>query len=208
MPLDASQQASHGRFRLPWRTLLLGLLATLLYWIAGVAPDNLVYHREAIAQGDLWSMISGHWVHSDRQHAVWNIAALLILGSLFERTLKHRLFSDLLLASLILSLWIGVFMPELQAYCGLSGILNTLLVSGCLTLWQQFRSPTLLLIPVLAFFKSLFELYHHQAIFTQTAWPSVPEAHLIGMAIGVLLFYTRTSLNSGNKNNSAIVSRH
>jgi rhomboid family GlyGly-CTERM serine protease len=195
MQLDAS----HGRFRLPWRTLLLALSATLLYWIAGIAPDNLVYSREAIEQGELWSLISGHWVHSDRQHAVWNIAALLILGSLFERTLRHRLFTDLLLASLLLSLWIGILMPELQAYCGLSGILNTLLVSGCLALWQQLRSPTLLLIPALAFFKSLFELYHHQAIFTQTAWPSVPEAHLVGMAIGLLLFFLRSNLERDNK---------
>lgn len=207
MWLDAKPQASHGRLRLPWRTLLLSLLAILLYWIAGAAPEHLVYSRAAIEQHELWSLISGHWVHSDRQHALWNIAALLILGSLFEQVMKQRLFCELLIASLMLSLWMGIFMPEMQAYCGLSGILNSLLVSGSMALWQQYRSPALLLIPLLALLKSLIELHQHQAIFTHTAWPSVPEAHLVGMAIGLLLFFTRTGLDAGN-DNSAIVARH
>lgn len=194
MRLNIKQAVSHGRFTLPWRTLLLCLLAITLYWLAGVTPEYLVYSRDVITQGKLWVLFSGHWVHSDSQHAIWNIAALFILGSLFEQGLKHKLLSDLLFASLMLSVWIGFFMPELQAYCGLSGILNALLVSGCLNMWQQSKSPTLLLIPVLAFFKSLFELNQHQAIFTHTAWPSVPEAHLVGMAIGLLLFCTRTNL--------------
>lgn len=186
---DISSCIRHDRYYLPWRTLSLTLLAILLYWLIGAIPDELVLNRDGIAQGEWWRMISGHWVHSDAQHAVWNITALLLLGALFEPVLKQRIWSDLLIASFLLSIWVMVYMPELAAYCGLSGILNTLLVSGSLTLWQQRRIITLLIIPVLAFFKSVVELYQHQAIFTHTAWPSVPEAHLVGMGIGLLLFF-------------------
>jgi rhomboid family GlyGly-CTERM serine protease len=192
MPLDHGNQRSHGRLRLPWRTLLLGLLAILAYILLGPAPEAWVVSREALHQREWWTLISGHWMHSDRQHAVWNIAALLILGGLFEYHLKQRIFAELLLSSLLLSLWINWYMPELQAYCGLSGILNTLLVTGTIAVWQHYRSNALLLILILALIKSLIELFSHQAIFTHTLWPSVPEAHLVGMSIGLLLVLTRS----------------
>ena len=193
MLLDHSKQRSHGRLRLPWRTLLLSLLAILAYCLSGPAPEAWVYSRAALHQFEWWTLISGHWVHSDLQHAVWNITALLILGGLFEQRLKQRIFVDLLMSSLLLSLWISCYMPELQAYCGLSGILNTLLVTGTFAVWQQQRSNVPLLILALAVIKNLVELFSHQAIFTHTLWPSVPEAHLVGMSIGLLIVLTRTA---------------
>ncbi len=196
MPLEHGHNRRHGRPSLPWRTFLLSLLATLAYIGAGPAPEAWVFSREAINQGELWTLISGHWVHSDSRHAIWNIAALSILGSLFEYRLKHRIFTELLLASLLLSVWIGRYMPELQAYCGLSGILNTLLVTGAIALWQRYRSMSLLLIPGLALVKNLIELFSQQAIFTHTAWPSVPQAHLVGMGIGLLLVLLRSGFSS------------
>jgi rhomboid family GlyGly-CTERM serine protease len=193
MPLKDGNHSRHGSFALPWRTLLLTLLATMAYFLLGPAPDAWVVSRQAVGQGEWWTLISGHWIHSDHQHALWNISALFILGSLFEQPLKHRIFTELILASLLLSLWMGVYLPELQAYCGLSGILNTLLVTGTITLWKQYHSPALLIILVLALLKNLVELFSHQAIFTHTLWPSVPEAHLVGMGIGIVFVLARTN---------------
>ncbi len=193
MPLKDGNNPRQGSFALPWRTLFLSLLATIAYFLLGPAPEAWVVSREAFNQGQWWTLISGHWLHSDNQHALWNISALLILGSLFEQQLKHRVFTELILASLLLSLWMGAYLPELQAYCGLSGILNTLLVTGTMTLWQQYRSPALLMILLLALLKNMIELFSQQAIFTHTLWPSVPEAHLVGMAIGLIFTLARTS---------------
>lgn len=178
---------------LPWRTCLLTLLSIGLFMIFGSAPDILVYKQETISNGELWRLFSGHWVHSDLQHAQWDIAALLILGSLFEQTLRRQLFSVLMLSCLIISISIIVFMPGLMAYCGLSGILNSLFSYGILQLWKSSRSAPLLLILLAGFLKNLIELHSHEAIFTDTLWPSVPEAHLLGLLTGVILFLISTS---------------
>ena len=192
MPLKNGNPSRHGSYTLPWRTLLLSLLATLAYLLLGPAPEAWVVSREAVSQGEWWTLVSGHWLHSDNQHALWNISALFILGSLFEAQLRRRMFTELILASLLMSIWMGIYLPELQAYCGLSGILNTLLVTGTIALWQQYRSPALLVILALALLKNLVELFSQQAIFTHTLWPSVPEAHLVGMAIGTIFVLARS----------------
>jgi len=175
----------HGMIYMPWRTLALTLLATCLFMITGAAPEMLIYEQTAIQNGELWRLITGHWVHSDTQHATWNIIALFLLGCLFERTLQRDLFTILLIASISISAWVYFFMPQMTAYCGLSGILNTLLVVGTLALWQKYRSTTFLLILFLAVLKSAIEIQMQSAIFTHTAWPSVPAAHLAGMVIGL-----------------------
>lgn len=185
-------QGRRGSLWLPWRTLFLGLLATLAYLLAGPAPEAWVFSREAINTAEPWRLVTGHWVHSDLQHATWNIIALVILGVLFEPHLKGRLFTDLLLSSFLLSLWIAWQMPWLAAYCGLSGILNTLLLTGTMALWQRYRSHTILLVAGLAVAKNLVELFSQQAIFTDTSWPSVPQAHLVGMTIGLLVILSRS----------------
>jgi len=82
---------SHGGVTLPWRSFLLGAAAIAAYLILGAAPEAWVFDRVAIAQGEWWRLITGHWVHSDLAHAAWDIAALLLLGALFEARLRWRL---------------------------------------------------------------------------------------------------------------------
>ncbi|MEJ2591946.1 MAG: hypothetical protein P8178_11180, partial [Candidatus Thiodiazotropha sp.] len=94
------QTGRHGGITPPWRSLLLTTLALVLYLWAGAAPQAWVYDRFAIAQGEWWRLFTGHWVHSDGEHALWDIGALLVLGLLFEVHLRRQLFSVLLLATL------------------------------------------------------------------------------------------------------------
>jgi len=74
----------HGRITLPWRSLLLGADAVFAYLVLGAAPGAWVFDRVAIAQGEWWRLVTAHWVHSDPAHAGWDVAALLLLGALFE----------------------------------------------------------------------------------------------------------------------------
>jgi len=66
----------------PWRTLFLTGLALALYLLAGPAPEAWVYDRMAIADGELWRLMTGHLVHADGSHALWDIAALALLGAI------------------------------------------------------------------------------------------------------------------------------
>ena len=73
-------------------------------------------------------------------------------------------------------------------YCGLSGILNGLMILGLLHLWRDLRHPVILLIASGAGLKILIEIQLGQAMLTQTAWPSLPRAHAAGFVCGAALF--------------------
>jgi len=177
----------HGNLRLPWRTGLLVAIASMLYLLAGPMPEQLVYSRTDIINGDWWRLITGHWVHSDTQHALWDITALAVLGGYSERYLGKRVFTYLLSASLFISACIWILLPWLEYYCGLSGILHTLLVIGMTANWGRQRDPVFLIITGLTALKTAVEIYSNSAIFTDTIWPSLPQAHLYGMILGSLM---------------------
>jgi len=180
-------ELGHGSFTLPWRSLLLAAAALAVYLILGPAPEAWVFDRVAIAGGDWWRLITGHWVHSDLTHACWDIAALLALGALFEEKLQWRLPLALLAGTAGVDLWLWWAEPTLSYYCGLSGILNSLLVVGLAYLWRDLRHPLILLTAVAAALKIIVEIHVGQALLTQTAWPSVPAVHAAGFLSGLLL---------------------
>jgi len=185
---------------LPWRTLLLSAGAVVAYLILGAAPEAWVFDRVAIAQGEWWRLIAGHWMHSDLMHAVWDIAALLLLGTLFEARLQWRLPWALLVATVGVDAWLWWGDPALQYYCGLSGILNSLLVVGLLQFWRDYRHPLILLTGVGAALKIIVEINAGQALLTQTAWPSVPTVHAVGFLCGLVFVWGIWMVGSNLRN--------
>ena len=140
----------------------------------------------AIARGEWWRLLTGHWVHSDPAHAGWDIAALLLLGALFEARLKWCLPLALLIGTVGVDAWLWWFDPALRYYCGLSGILNSLLVVGLLQYWRERRHPLILLTGVGAAVKIIVEINSGQALLTHTAWPGVPAVHAAGFLCGLV----------------------
>ena len=149
----------HGSITLPWRSMLMGVVAVLAYLVPGAAPEALVFDRVAIAQGEWWRLLTGHWVHSDPAHAGWDITALLLLGALFEPRLQWRLPLALLIGTVGVNAWLWWMEPALRYYCGLSGILNSLLIVGLLQLWRDCRDPLVLLTGVAAAAKILLDAW-------------------------------------------------
>lgn len=183
---------------LPWRTLLLTGLALFLYLWSGAAPEAWVYDRLAISQGEWWRLISGHWVHSDSEHALWDIGALLVLGLLFESRLKGEIFGALALGTLGIDLWLWYVEPSLAYYCGLSGILNGLLALGLVRWWRQQPHPLVWMTGLGAVLKIAWEMAAGEALLTATAWPSVPEVHAVGFVCGLLLAAVLPRFNRRN----------
>ena len=178
---------SHGGITLPWRTLLLVAVALAAFLCFGAAPDAWVFDRVAITQGEWWRLVTGHWVHSDLAHAAWDIAALLLLGALFEERLQWRLPLALLVGTVGVDAWLWWGAPALSYYCGLSGILNSLLIVGLLQLWRDLRHPLILFTGAAAVVKIMVEINMGQALLTQTAWPSVPAVHAVGFLCGLVM---------------------
>ncbi len=192
MTAHLSKWVRHYSQRLPWRTLSLTLSALLLYWLLGPAPEALTYEREAIAAGEWWRLLTGHWVHSDLEHLLFDVTAMAIVLYLFEKSPLWQLTLLLTTATVVIDAWLWWQMPWLQSYCGLSGLLNALLSCGLLVLWKRSSDPAYLLIGALAALKITIEISLGDTLFTTTAWAAVPEAHAAGMVTGLLLgiFFT------------------
>lgn len=178
-----------GNLWLPWRTLLLTAFALVSYLFLGSAPEAWVFDRTGIAQGEWWRLITGHWMHSDASHAFWNIGALMLLGTLLEKRLQGDLVFALVMGTVGVDLWLWWGGGTLVYYCGLSGILNTLLAVGLVRLWYDLRQPLVWLIGLGAVAKIVVEISAGQALLTQTAWPSVPEVHAAGFFSGLMVGY-------------------
>ena len=93
----------------------------------------------------------------------------------------------LLLTSLGVDAWLWWGDPALSYYCGLSGILNGLLIVGLVHLWRDTRHLVVLLTALVAVLKIFVEINTGQSLVTQTAWPSVPVAHAAGYLSGLVL---------------------
>jgi rhomboid family GlyGly-CTERM serine protease len=173
--------------RLPWRSLSLAALALIAYIALGAAPEAWVFDRAAIDGGEIWRLVTAHWVHTDPWHALWNIAALLLLGLLFERRVQSLLLISLLVGTLAVDAWLWWGDASLAYYCGLSGILNSLLIVGLARFWRDYRHPLVLFTVVVVATKIAIEMIIGQGISTHTVWPSVPAAHAAGFLGGLAL---------------------
>ncbi len=172
---------------LPWLSVLLAGLTVGLYATLGPAPEAWIFDRAAIAGGEWWRLISGHWVHSDAAHLGWNLAGLLTLGWIVEMRGRCGLMAGLLVGTLSVDLMLWLALPGLAAYCGLSGLLNSLLLLALAGLWRRTTAPLLVATGTLSLLKIMGEMSAGQALFTQAAWASVPEAHLAGWLAGLIL---------------------
>ena len=196
--------ARHGSNALPWRSTLLGAGAVLAYLMLGAAPEDFVFDRVAIAQGEWWRLLTGHWVHSDPAHAGWDITGLLLLGALFEPRLQWRMPLALLTGTVGVDAWLWWVDPTLRYYCGLSGILNSLLIVGLLQLWCDGRHPLILLTGVAAAIKILVEISVGQTLLTGTAWPGVPTVHAVGFLCGLVFVVGHWIVGSRMCNSCAV----
>ena len=131
-------------------------------------------------------MVTGHLVHADGSHALWNITALALLVTLFEGWLGRRLTTSLGLGVLTINLWLWWGMPTLTLYCGVSGVLNILLAAGLYVLWRETRDPVVLLVAAGAVTKVTIEGLAGHALFVDIAWASVPSVHGVGFAARLL----------------------
>jgi rhomboid family GlyGly-CTERM serine protease len=172
----------------------------------------LVYNREAIANGEMWRLVSGNLAHLSIEHFLRNLTAFVLIGVLTE-TSGYRYFGTLCLGSAAL---IGgvlyVLEPGLLVYGGLSGLVTAAIVYYCLHgLWESnvhriVCSVVLICMAVkisleLKFGHSLFDME------PQTL-KLVPLSHVVGAASAGLLFaivHVTSKLRASLEGLSAIV---
>ena len=190
------------RSGLPWRTLSLAAVALVAAALPG-SLELLELNREAVAGGQIWRLATGHLVHGSLYHLGLDLAAWVLAGMLFEPALGRRYWTVLAIAAVCIDAGFLFLQPDLAAYCGLSGILNGIMVAGTMALWRSARQrgttgPSALYLLVLLGIlgKIALEGIGGTPLFSEIdrlgAIP-VPMAHALG-ALGAVLVIGRTRL--------------
>lgn len=177
--------------RVAARTPTIALaLALIMLVVALAAPetsarfDLLVLDRN---EPRWWPWLSAHVLHTDAEHLGWNALALLCLGWLGETRARLRFAASIAVGVIAVDVWFAWFNSSLRYYCGLSGVLNTVLL---VTLYAQRDSIAprwLFAFAGLVAAKLVWEWHSGLALLTHTQWPPAVGAHAAGFGAGLLL---------------------
>lgn len=107
----------------PW--LMVASVITLLPLLGDGVTAVLRYQRQVTLDGEIWRLVTAHWVHLSLVHAVLNAAALLLILALLRGPgMRFSLELSLLVGC---QLGVGVLLllrPDVDWYVGLSGALH------------------------------------------------------------------------------------
>ena len=174
--------------------LTLGLISILvgLYFLV---PDRtlLYFSADEIAGGQTWRIVSGHFTHADLQHLWWNIIGLAVLGTMLERHSRGYWWASLVTGIIAVSVLLLSPFSQLENYCGLSGVLNTLLLVLIWLEWRISRSGLMIVIAIGSIAKVAVEIYLGESLLTNISWPPYAWSHAAGLAGGVIIIWLQNS---------------
>lgn len=186
--------------RLPLVTAALTALALAIWAFPGAAAA-LQFDRTALAGGELWRGVTGHWTHWSTDHLIWDLLVFALFGALVERHSRRCFVGVVTGSALAISAAVWLFAPQFVHYRGLSGIDSALFAAFFAQLlrdaWRE-RSLLQAVVPALALLgfvgKSAYELTTGAMLFVAdtSAFTAVPLAHLIGAATGMAIAFAPT----------------
>lgn len=176
--------------RLPGASLLLAWPAIPAFFLPGL-DARLEYERAAVAAGEVWRLVTGHWTHWSLDHLVWDGLAFLALAAACELRDRKRFALCLAGAALVVPLGVFWLQPGLDLYRGLSGLDSALFALLAVLVWrQEGAGPRRWLVlggAALFAAKVAWEAVLGEPLFVEpgaTGFAVVPLAHLLGAAVG------------------------
>lgn len=166
--------------------LLPPLLASV--WHAAM-PGLLGFDRAAIGAGELWRLLSAHYVHLNMAHALMNLAALTLVFALLHRAATPvawcAVYAVTGLAISLALLWLD---PVLARYVGASGVIHGLIAFGALRRLRAAGAESLVLLAGLAI-KLAYESQAGPIAGSEAliGAPVIVQSHLYGAIAGGLI---------------------
>ena len=167
------------------------IISIIAYLLGTHLEEIFIYKRSAIYDGEVWRLVTGHFFHTNFNHLLLNIVALIMLWSLHSKFYQNKSYAVLtLISGLFVSISILTLDPEMEQYVGLSGILHAVFTWGALQdIKAKDKTGYLLLAGVIV--KIIYEQMGGSNEFTQNliAAPVAINAHLYGVIVGAIIFF-------------------
>ena len=184
---------TRDRDRIPRPAIILVALGPLRYCFPAVAPW-LEWDRSAIAAGQFWRLLTGHWVHWSFEHLFWSGGAFILPALVCQRIAPRRFMACVLISAIAISA--AVFLTNISMARGLSGIdsalftlLAVVVARDAIATREPGRAVAAGALLIALASKILYESVTGRAFFVQgdASVMVVPLAHAVGAAVGVLL---------------------
>lgn len=182
--------------------LYICLLATvvLLAIAEPISSHWLMFDRDAINEGQIWRLFSGHFVHLSMSHLLGNALGIVLLAYIAGRSLNN-LVGILLLAWCVVVVGIGLYgyADYLDYYVGLSGVLHGLLLVAPFVspFYSRVIAGCFLLVIVSKVVWEQSSWYDDMAMAGMIGGRVEVNAHLLGVIAGLiflLVYYVHAYL--------------
>jgi rhomboid family GlyGly-CTERM serine protease len=110
---------------------IIGVISLLLELLGDGGRLALAYNRDALEAGELWRLLTAHFVHLSLTHVLLNLAGLALVVWIVGHAYS---WSQWLFVTFVCVVVIDAgfwfLSPELDWYVGISGLLNGILAAG------------------------------------------------------------------------------
>src|SRR5207237_7417440 len=112
-PIPAARRAGGA-------SLLLALLAVLIFFLGARAASALQYDRTAVLAGQWYRLLTAHLTHWNADHLFWDVMMFAGLGFVCEQHDARGFYITVGASALLVTLSVLIFCPAMHSYCGLS----------------------------------------------------------------------------------------
>ena len=189
--MDEAKKLGGGIAR-AWVTIAIAVAAGIVFAWPALARA-FIYRRADLVAGQIWRLWTGHLVHYNPGHLLWDLTVFLPAGAWLEAILPGLARRFYLFAPPAVSIALFVFEPALGRYAGLSGIATGLLVLLALVQWRRdTRAPVWFwpAVLLLVAFKIAAETVSSEPLLArfEPGVRVVPLAHIGGVVCAAIAF--------------------
>ena len=169
--------------------IILSVICSLITLAGPGLTDQLRYDSVAIKAGELWRLLTPHFVHLNWSHLALNMGGLYLTFFFFRRCLPWYYWLITFLSSaLIISLCIFWFNPEIRWYVGMSGVLHALFMAGGLADILKRKWEGILFCGMISAKLTYEQTFGALPGSEQAAGgPVLVDAHLYGAIVGAII---------------------
>jgi rhomboid family GlyGly-CTERM serine protease len=169
--------------------LIIGLICVVAFLSEPMSSDYFALERSWWTQGKYYQIVTGHFLHTNFIHILFNLLGLLLLWALHGDDYKTVSYlAKFFLTCVVLSLCLYLFSVDVTWYVGLSGAIHGVFAWGCIRdLENKLLSGWLLLIGL------ILKIGNEQLNGAGSLMPELIDAnvavdsHLYGAIIGLLI---------------------